>query len=308
MLRYAVTGASGWLGMAAAAVLSRALGGDARARLTLFASRRRELDLGEGAPWVAEPLERLGETPHDVLLHYAYVTAEHAASMGVDAYVRVNAQISATVVDAIARQRPTAVVVASSGAVYGAGRELVRDIEESPYGVMKRLDELALRRAAHDAGARSLVLRVFNVSGAWLRKPDAFAIADLLAQAATGQAIRIRADRPVLRSYVDVEDLARVAVAFAADPTAGDDLVLDTAGERVVEMDDVARAARDVTGRPHLRIVRTWDPAAAPSAYVGDGEALHALARRLGVPLRDFRAQVATTAAWMGLARPTGYS
>lgn len=289
--------------MAAASVLARSLGDDARTRLALFASRRRELDLGDGTPWVAEPLERLPLTPHDVLVHYAYVTAEYAATMGVDAYVRANTQISATVVDAIARQRPAAVVVASSGAVYGPGRALVSDVEAAPYGVLKRLDELTLRTAARDAGARSLVLRVFNVSGAWLRKPDAFAIADLLSQAATGDAVRIRADRPVLRSYVDVEDLARVAVGFGADPAAGDDLVLDTAGERVVEMDDIARAARVAVGRPGLPIARTWDPDAAPSTYVGDGDGLRALAGRVGVTLRDFDAQVAATAAWMGVAR-----
>lgn len=299
--RFAVTGATGWLGMAAASVLAAALGPAAEARLALFASRPRRIDLGDGIARPVKPLADLAATPHDVLLHYAYVTAEHAAARGLDAYVTANLAITAEVAEAIARQRPGAVVVASSGAVYGPDRGLVHDLAAAPYGVLKRLDELTLRRAAADAGGRCLVLRVFNVSGPWIRKPEAFAIADLLRQAHAGDAIHIRADRPVLRSYVDVEDLAGVALGWAADPSAGDDVVVDTAGERVVEMDDIARAARVVVGRPDLPIVRHWDPAAAPSSYVGDGEGFRRLAAQVGAPLRDFTAQVARTAQALGV-------
>jgi UDP-glucuronate decarboxylase len=295
------------LGRAAAEVLAEALGPElAGERLALFASRPRPVALDAGVTLDAAPLSALPATPHDVLLHYAFVTRERVGEAGLDGYLRANLEITATVLDAIARVAPRAVVYASSGAVYGAGGLLAADVEANPYGTLKHLDELALRRAAADAGARSVVLRVFNVAGPWVLKPRAFALSDFVLQATEAGAgpLRVAADRPVLRSYVDVADLGAVAVAAALrDGDAERDVVLDTAGEETVEIGALAERVAAVLGVTARGIERTWDPAAPPSAYVGDGAALHALAARLGVPLRGLDEQIARTARALGAGR-----
>jgi UDP-glucuronate decarboxylase len=242
------------------------------------------------------PLHALPETPHDVLLHFAFVTAEHAGGAGVDAYVATNVGITATVVEAIARQRPRAVAYASSGAVYrgaAGGSGVASDLRAEPYGTLKRLDELTLRAAARDAGAAAIVARVFNLAGPWLLKRG-FAVADLIDQVRAGGDLTIRASRPVVRSYVDVEDLVALLLSLA---DAEQDAAFDTAGEVAVEMGELAQRVAAVLGRPEAVVERAWDPDAEPDRYVGDGAVLHALAAQHGVTLRDLDEQIRRTAA-----------
>jgi len=292
-LRFAVTGATGWLGRAACEVLAAALGPEAVAagRLVAYASRERSVALDAGVSLAVRPLDELGRSEFDVLLHYAYITRERVGD-DIEAYISANRAISALVLDAVARARPRAVVYASSGAaVDRATGQGVSDLEGNPYGTLKHLDEHAFRRAAADVGGRALVLRVYNVAGPWIRKPAAFVLSDLIGQARAGGPLVLRAQRPVVRSYVDVEDLAVVAVGWALDEGAGDDVVAETAGAEVVEVGELA--ARVAPGMP---IERTWDPDAEPDRYVGDGAALAALAARVGVPLRGLDEQIARTA------------
>jgi nucleoside-diphosphate-sugar epimerase len=253
-----------------------------------FASARKELRRDDGTVVPVAPLDDLIGTPHDVLLHFAYATGEHAGAG--DAYVATNVAITATVVEAIARQRPGAVVYASSGAVHrdGAG-----DLRADPYGTLKRLDELTLRAAAHDAGAAAVVARVFNVAGPWLLKRG-FAIADLIDQVRDGGPVVLRAAHPVVRSYVDVEDLVTLLLALA---DAGQDAAFDTEGEVAVEMGELAARVAAVLGRPDVVVKREWDPEAPADRYVGDGTAMRALAAEHGVALRDLDEQIRRTAA-----------
>jgi nucleoside-diphosphate-sugar epimerase len=247
------------------------------------------------------PLSELPATDHDVLLHYAFVTRERIEEKGLDGYLSANLEITATILDAIARVRPSAVVYASSGAVHGLEGRLAVDLAGNAYGTLKHLDELALRRAAGDHGSRSLVLRVFNVAGPWLAKSNAFALSDLILQAAAGGPLIVRATRPVLRSYVDVADLASMAIAAALKLDLRQDLVLDTAGAEVIEVGALAARIAGISGRPGLEVQRDWDPNAEADAYFADGAAFHALAARLGVRLRGLDEQIARTAEALGV-------
>lgn len=277
-VRFAVTGATGWLGRAACEVLA---GG----HLQAFASRARTLELDAGVTLDVRPLEELAGAEFDVLLHYAYVTRELIGD-DVEAYIAANVAITDLVLGAVARARPRAVVFASSGAAVAG---------DDPYGTLKARDELAFRHAAADAGGRALVLRVYNVAGPWIRKPEAFALSDLVRQARAGGPLVIRAQRPVLRSYVDVEDLAHVAVGWALDSAAGDDLLVETAGDEAIELSDLAARVARVLGIPDMPIERSWDPTAPPDRYIGDATALTTLASHLGIPLRTLDEQITRT-------------
>jgi nucleoside-diphosphate-sugar epimerase len=289
-LRVAVTGATGWLGRAACEVLARTQAGD----IAAFASQRRTLTLDAGPTLEVRPLAELGQTPHDILLHYAYVTRERIASYGLDAYVAANVAITAAVCDAIRAQRPRGILHASSGAAASAADELRAD----PYGVLKRLDEHTLRDAARDAGARCVTLRVYNVAGPWIVKRG-FAIRDLIEQVASGGTVTVHAGHRVLRSYVDVEDLAELAVTVTVADGIDDDLRLDTAGEEVVEVGDLARRICAVLGRPDATIERDLPLEAPADHYTGDGARLHELAATLGITLRGLDEQIRRTGDYL---------
>lgn len=301
-LTFAVTGATGWLGRAAAEVVARALGEDAvDGRLHLYASRSRELRLDSGIALPVKPLAALGGTQVDVLLHFAFVTREFAADYGTPEYVMANLGITARVLGALRARPPAFVGYASSGAATGALRAGRLDVSADPYGTLKVMDELMLRTACADVGARSLVVRVFNIAGPWLEKTGAFAISDLIRQVADGGPVRIRARRPVVRSYVDVEDVVSLMLATALDASVPDGITVETAGEIEVEMRALAEHVKQALGRPDVAIERDVDAAAAADRYVGDGRSFAALAARTGVPLRPLDAQIARTAQGMGI-------
>lgn len=237
----------------------------------------------------------------DVLLHFAYVTREFAADRGVPDYVMANLAITAQVLDAIRNSPPRFLGYASSGAARAAMDAGRLDVCDDPYGTLKVLDELALRRAMQDAGGRSLVLRVFNASGRWLAKPGAFALSDIIQQVHAGGPVIIKARHGVVRSYVDVEDLARAMIASALDITGPVDEVIETAGQEEVEVGELAERVRTVLGRPEVDIVRDRDASAAPDRYVGEPGAFVDLARRVGVPILDLDAQIVRTAQGMGV-------
>lgn len=280
--RYAVTGASGWLGRAALELL-HARGAD----VVGFASRARTVD-GRAL----RALDELPDTPHDVLLHYAYATREQAEGLGVGRYVATNVGLTETVLRAIDHQRPRALFYASSGAARQPGT-----LDENPYAVLKRHDELILRGAMADVGGRCAVARVFNVAGPWMASLKGFALGSMIEQVRAGGAVEVRARHPVRRSYIDVEDLAALAIALADD--GPEETRFDTAGEVVVEVGELAARVATVLGRPDAEVVRDWDPAAPADDYVGDGAAMRALSAELGITLRGLDDQIARTATWL---------
>jgi nucleoside-diphosphate-sugar epimerase len=281
-----VTGASGWLGRAALEVLSARSG-----EVVAFASRARTL-----GQHVLRPLADLPATPHDVLLHYAYATREHAEAMGVDRYVSVNRGITQTVLEALERQRPSAMFFASSGAARAEGT-----LEDDPYAALKRQDETTFSDAMRGLGGRIAIARVFNVAGPWMPDPKGFALASMIDQVRAGGPLKVRASHPVRRSFVDVEDLAALAVALAGD--GPDDVLFETAGDEVVEVGELAERVARVLGNADMSFEREWDPGAPPDDYVGDGALMRELARERGLELRGLDDQIARTAAWMGFRR-----
>lgn len=266
-MRYAVTGATGWLGRAAVAVLS-ARG----AEVVAFASRERD-----GVRALAE----LPNTEHDVLLHFAYVTRDHLGGGTLADYVAANTAITGLVRDAIVRHQP-AVFYSSSGAAERPGV-----LAEDPYGVLKRLDEHVLRDAS---GGRCAVARVFNVAGPHVTKPGAFLLTDLVTQGLAGGPLRLRSNHPVVRSYVDVEDLAAWAVA-----AAGEDVVVSTAGEVEVEAAEVAELVRAALGLDAPVQRASFDGASAPDRYVGDRQSWARQLSAHGIVEKALRSQVQRT-------------
>jgi len=300
--RIVVTGAGGWIGSATLEILAQALGpADFRRRLRAFASRARRLDLRGGLSVGLADLEDLArvEAGPSILLHYAFLTREKASAMGIEAYRAANARISDRVAEAVARLRPRGMFLASSGAVYGPGRAFDEEIVRNPYGVLKRRDELLFADACRAAGTRLAVARIFNLSGPYINKLDSYALASFLLDALAGRPIAIRAVRRVERSYVHVGDVAALALAALLEP-GGEAVTFDTAGERVVEVGELAALVRNHVGRPDLEIHRPPVATGRPAdRYVGDGAAMAALARRYGIVLLELPEQIRRTADYL---------
>ncbi|WP_449385577.1 NAD-dependent epimerase/dehydratase family protein [Cellulomonas soli] len=292
----AVTGATGWFGATALDLLYDALGPQAPERVRAYASRSRVLTVADGRTVDVRPLAELADQAPapTILLHFAFLTRDKVAEVGLDAYVRRNVAISASVLDAVAAHRPRGVVVASSGAVYGAGPRLVADVDGDPYGALKRIDELAFAAACSEVGATCVVPRVFSVAGARMTKPEKYALGSLIGMARAGEPLRVRATLPVVRSYCGVDEVVALSLWAGAQ---GRPLVFDSGGAPV-EVGELAGVVAAVHGRDD-EPVRDWDPDATPDRYVGDPSAMTALADAAGLQLRSLPALVRETARWL---------
>jgi nucleoside-diphosphate-sugar epimerase len=293
----AVTGATGWFGGVALDLLYESLGDQAPARVVGYASSAREVSLSDGRTVQVRPLGALTsqDPPPTTLLHCAFLTREKVAALGIDSYTSRNLAITATVLGAISRHKPHAVVVISSGAVYSSAGALVSDLRADPYGVLKHVDELAFRAATRDVGGVCVIPRVFSVAGARMTKPALYALGSLIAMAIAGGPIQVRALGPVFRSYCGVDEVLALAMWAAL---SGRDLVFDTCGT-VVEVEELARVVAQEHGLDVDVVRRTWDPDVAPDRYVGNGGPMEALAAEAGLPLRPLPDLVRETSAWL---------
>lgn len=300
--RFAVTGASGWLGRTTLELLAGALGPERfRDQVAGFASTSRTVTLRDATVVHLEPLDLLAHlVPAPThILHFAYLTRDRVADLGVPDYIRTNLAITAAVVGAIERFHPRGVFVTSSGAVYEPDGTFATDAAANPYGTLKHLEELALRRAAADVGARSVVTRIFSLSGAYMTKPQLYALGDLILQALEGGPMIIRAHGPVERSYCAASDVIALALACLLRVDTGDDVVFDSSGE-VTEISELAERVRGALGRSDITIERSWDPSAAPDRYVGDSQAMSAIAIEHGLSQQPIADQILDTAAYLG--------
>jgi len=296
--RIAITGATGWLGRVTIDLLRDALGADGlRRRVSAYASRARE-----EAGVRVRPLSELGagDAAHDVILHYAFLTRERVDEQGLDGYVADNLEITLHVLRALAAGGVRGLFYTSSGAVYGPDGRPETDLRANPYGALKHIDELAFAAACRASGAGCAVARVFNVSGPHMVKPRLFALGDLVLCAQAGEPLVVRARNPVRRSFVAAADVAALGLSLAL---AGDDACFDTAGERVVEMGELAEVVRAEVGGDTLAIERDYDPHGPAHEYVGRAGEMRALADRYGVRMAALEQQIRDTADGLRTSR-----
>ncbi len=147
----------------------------------------------------------VGDAPLDIVVHLA-------ARVGGDDLADHNRRMDTTIAEVVRRHRPTVLVFASTGAVYGDTSRAARTessplLGTSPYALSKRESEDALRSVAADLPELSLtILRIFNIAGPDF--PDSL-VQRLLRASADAPATLIHPDGFV-RDYIHQSDVVRV--------------------------------------------------------------------------------------------------
>lgn len=282
--RLAVTGATGWLGVALAQMAVRAGLGAGDGSLRLFASKAGTLALEDGR---TEPLEPLSSAPPLAgegwtIVHFAGLGKERTAGLSAQEYVAQSTAILEAVKKLAGDAPEPRLIFASSGAVYGPGG-LAPALEVEPYGHVKGLHEAALGDWCAAKAIPLSICRVFNVGGPYGNKLDLYALSSLIQAALADGPITIRARGPVLRSYVHAEELMAALVGHVTAARPGVAEPFDTAGTSVVEIGDLAELVCARTGADPARILRDYDPALPASRYVGDAGIYQAVITRLGL-------------------------
>ncbi len=282
MTRTIVTGAKGFIGKAVSRVL-RAAGHEVQEAGTSTVSD----------PLSAESVASLGT--FDLLVHCAGGSSVSASVDSPQVEFAKSVPPFTLLLDHIRKHTPHArVVLLSSAAVYGDAAE--RPTPEtaaiapvSPYGVHKRMCELSCNSYGNMYGVASIVLRLFSVYGAGLRKQLLWDAAQKsrrgdLAFAGTGDETR---------DWLHVDDAAALVLAAAPHATPEVPILNGAAGEGVTVRRVLELLLRELgSGAPTFSgVARPGDP----RHYCADVRA----ARDLGwAPRVELAKGIADYAAW----------
>lgn len=293
-----LTGGGGWIGQAALEMLDGVFGDALQSVVTVFGATAKPIELRSGRRISSRPLTEMSlyKGPPAFVLHCAFITRGHVATMALDDYVRSNRLISHTIQSMIERCGARGVFLPSSGAVYRPDRTIDADLGRNPYGVLKSEDEEGFAALGRYLGFPVSIIRIFNLSGPFLNNPKSYALGSILSDIARGGPIVLRADHEVLRSYAFIGDVLNLAMSLLLDSTSIGPF--DTAGEHEIEIGALARDAAILLGHPNIAITR---PALTGSidCYVGDGTTYCDLSKQRNIPLMSLSRQILETAAYL---------
>jgi nucleoside-diphosphate-sugar epimerase len=289
-----ITGASGWFGRTALWELEQLIGPRAlRRQVVLFASSSKTINFG--SPYgslQARALEEIDQVPTPRgLLHLAFLTREHVLNEGLEAYILKNRSITAAVARLIEKHPTLPIITTSSGAAAALdGRD--PDLANDPYATLKQEEE---RLWEQSAGQRmAVVFRVYAASGRFLRDPTVFALGDFIQKALDGKPITLRSTRPVIRSYIHVGTLMRLAWIMLQDPLPSGYYQIDA----VTETLDLEQLAEVITSHWQLPPVQSSiDQTAKPDHYAGNPIAFRNLLSHYKLHSPTFIEQIKETAS-----------
>ena len=286
-LGIAITGAGSWLGQALLGMLVAEGALTTATRLRLFGSAARPLQLADRV-FSIEPLRDAAPLTGSawLLLHFAFLGKERTADLTIDAFCAGNAAILADTLRVASGASNLRVVFTSSGAVYAQDRALTTDRTGNPYGWCKATQEAQIAEWCQSRDVPLVMPRIFNIGGPYANKVESYALSSFILSARRTGAIHITARRPTYRSYVHVNELLGVACEAAYTQPAGCPLIFDTAGDRTVEMKELADVvAATLTSRSVVITRDTILGNTSQHAYVGEGASWRAqLASRARTP------------------------
>ena len=173
------------------------------------------------------------------------------------------------------------------------------DLDKNPYGFLKRQDEIKFSELDMDRSKKALI-RIFNLSGPFLNKPNGYVLGSILRDLAKGHVVKIDSDYEVVRSYIHVRDVLEIAFSIMLGLIPSPGVPFDTAGEEVVEIGELAQLAIQVLGASSVTIHRPeMDTNKAMDYYVGDGRVLLELARMQQLELASLAEQIRDTADYL---------
>ncbi|MFT4026843.1 MAG: NAD(P)-dependent oxidoreductase [Novosphingobium sp.] len=307
----AIAGAGGWIGLATLDLLERALGDSMASRVSCYGSNARLLTLRSGRQVPQRPLADLPrlEVQSIWLLHFAFQTKDRAEAMSEAEYRAINDGISATILDAARTLPVEALFVASSGAAVKASNLLASPAMRL-YGQMKLDDEARFAAWAQDSGRRAVIGRIFNITGPYINKHQAYAIANFILDALEGRPIEVRATRQVIRAYVAIRELMSLVFALMADTDSG--VIRFETGGQELELEAVAQAVAEVIGDDRgdggINVMRAIVSDIVADSYVGDAAAYAALLAQYGIQPVPLNQQIVEMADDLRLSAALGSS
>lgn len=279
-MRCLVVGASGWVGTAVTKSL-------AARQIPHFPTASSQTLMGS-----SQLRRQVEDFSPDTLIFLAGVTPDRERSLGPIQYESALAAVSEELQTALSLPSLKRASYLSSGIVEQPDHA-AHGLAKAPYQEAKVREEILVEQNASRLDA--MIVRLYSLSGPYLRRPQDFAFHDFLCQGARGL-IQVLSTQPTLRSYVSVTDLADAIVASMA---LGETGVRVTGGE-LIELGDLAKRIGELVF-PDAEVQIPGREGVALN-YCGDDEAWQAWCSTIGIEPKNLNQQIFQTAEWLSQA------
>ena len=144
------------------------------------------------------------------MIHCAFITREKVKYLGLEKYINFNRDIINIVEKVVSNSNISKSIIISSGAVsvFELKKNYDKNVLKDPYGFLKLEEEKRLISCSD----KYLVMRIYGLTGKFMRDPNIFAFGNFLLTALKGKAIKIKAKNNVIRSYCYGSDIAKASI------------------------------------------------------------------------------------------------
>lgn len=290
--RVVILGAGGWFGRTAIALLH-----STGASVLPVASRARQLQIAELdirlVEWDASTVSEFAPT---VVIDCAFLTHHRVGGITFNTFVETNRNLTERFIWTASLPSVRKSMTISSGAAVYPKDASAGQIEDNPYGYLKREAELRINSEFADAALSMGIARVWSVSGALMPEPHAYALGDMILQAQHGR-IEIRATTPVWRRYCLAEEVLAILLANSQPGVS-----LVESGGHLLEMQELAVQVQRVVN-PDAQIFRL-EVSGEPNRYHSDGVQWAELCSQVGLVAEPIRSQIELTLRGIEALRP----
>jgi nucleoside-diphosphate-sugar epimerase len=205
-----VSGATGWVGRELLHIFSES--NIDLSNLILISSKDKMIKINGTHLSVSNFYNQGIISPIQSYFDFAFLTKNQFKKYGPDAFKEINLKIISNSTNLIKRICPKTVILASSGAIYGAKNS---NFDDALYADLKKNQEEQIAKACEISGSNLIVSRIFNLSGLGITKESSYAIADLTSKAMQNLDLTTISDRKVTRRYCDLTQLLKLLVEMA---------------------------------------------------------------------------------------------
>ncbi len=252
---FILTGATGWVGRNFLHELQKIIPMDIfNEKVFAFGSKSGQIYSTAYKKEIFIPIYPLSEAKNIIsknknffTIHTAFLTREKIINYGLEKYIEINKNILSQTEHILEECDPKKSVLISSGAAEYIEKNANNiQLEKDPYGFLKYEEEQNFKRLSN-----VLIMRIYGLTGKFIRDPNIFAFGNFLLSANRKEAIVIKSNRDVVRSYGSASDIAKVAIQWLLSED-NNSTELINASTHTIHLLDLAKLITDIYNLPEV--------------------------------------------------------
>jgi len=235
-------------------------------------------------------------TSNILLIHSAFLTKNYITSNNIFNYIYANKLITSIICEGLSLCKDCKVVEISSGAASAFDYSYSKFIDEEqifkdPYGYLKKSEEVQISKIAN-----TLILRIYSLSGKFVRNTSIYALSSFLSKAIKGKSFKIDSNRSIYRSYGHANNIAELACKWLLSNNKNLDSPINTVSH-TTNLVSLAKIIEDEFNLPN--VTHLVDFSKEADIYISSEEKFINLLSTYNIRVKSFKQQIIDTANYL---------